>query len=76
MSVSLPAITFPFIASLALLEACIAAYWVGAITVWRFMPLVGGIGLGALLSGKTALSDRMERRLKGEAKSKPIEKMQ
>lgn len=40
------------------------------------MPLVGGIGLGALLSGKTALSDRMERRLKGEAKSKPIEKMQ
>jgi hypothetical protein len=76
LSVSLPAIAFPFIASLALLEACIAAYWVGAITVWRFMPLVGGIGVVALLSGKTALSDRMERRLKGEANSKPIEKMQ
>lgn len=40
------------------------------------MPLVAGLGFAGLLSGKKALTDRMEARLKGEAKGKEIEKMQ
>jgi hypothetical protein len=40
------------------------------------MPLVAGLGLAALLSGKKALSDRMEVRIKGETRGKEIEKMQ
>lgn len=53
----------PFLVALAALEGTIASYWIGLITVWTFMPCVAVVGLLALLSGKSALSYRMQERL-------------
>lgn len=57
----------PFLASLAALEGSIASYWIGLITVWTFMPCVVVVGLLAILTGKSALSYKMEERLKVES---------
>lgn len=57
----------PFLISFAALEGSIAAYWVGLITVWTFMPCVAVTGLLSLLSGKSALSVKMKARLSRES---------